>query len=99
VVITDGGTKPRTADARDPLKCVTEKSPEKAGAWVLHDPINDAPCGGCVTSDDPNWGGPQLRHTGKSVVAFGEGHVELLKSSRWYWGGTPWLDPKIGGGQ
>jgi hypothetical protein len=32
-------------------------------------------------------------------VAFGEGHVELLKSSRWYWGGTPWLDPKIGGGQ
>lgn len=99
VVITDGGTKPRSADAKDPLKCVTEKTPEKAGAWVLHDPSNDAPCSGCVTSDDPNWGGPQLRHSGKSVVAFGEGHVELLKSSRWYWGGSPWLDPKVGGGQ
>ena len=41
-VVSDGGTKPRTADIRDPLKCVTEKTPEKPGAWVLHDPLNDA---------------------------------------------------------
>ena len=97
VVITDGGSKPRAADIRDPLKCVTDKTPEKPGAWVLHDPQNDAPCSGCVTSDDGNWGGPHVRHGGKSVVAFGEGHVELLKPSRWYWAGTPWLDPARGG--
>ena len=96
-VITDGGSKPRTADIRDPLKCVTEKTPEKPGAWVLHDPLNDAPCTGCVTSDDPNWGGPHVRHAGRSVVTFGDGHTENMKPSRWYWAGTPWLDPARGG--
>jgi prepilin-type N-terminal cleavage/methylation domain-containing protein len=100
----DGGDHRRRHQAalgrrEGPAEMRDREIAEKAGAWVLHDPINDAPCSVCVTSDDPNWGGPQLRHTGKSVVAFGEGHVELLKSSRWYWGGASWLDPKIGGGQ
>ena len=26
-----------------------------------------------------------------------DGHVENLKPSQWYWAGTPWLDPFIGG--
>ena len=94
VNVTDGASKP--VATKDPLKCVTEKSPEKAGAWVLHDPMNSAPCDGCVVSDDPNWGGPHLRHAGKSNVSFADSHVEALKSSRWYYGGTPWLKPELG---
>ena len=93
--LTDGATQP--ASTTDPNKCVTEKSKEKAGAWVLHDPTNDAPCSGCVTSSDPNWGGPHLRHGGKSNLTFADSHAETLKASRWYYGGSKWLKPSEGG--
>lgn len=96
VYMTDGGSRP--VNTTDPLKCVTEKSPEKAGCWIVHDPANDAPCGGCVTSEgDPNWGGPHLRHGGRSNVSFVDGHVQSMKASQWYWAGTPWLKVAIGG--
>jgi prepilin-type N-terminal cleavage/methylation domain-containing protein/prepilin-type processing-associated H-X9-DG protein len=95
VNVTDGGTKP--VATKDPMKSVTVKSPEKAGAWVLHDPMNSAPCDGCVTSDDPNWGGPHLRHSGKSNVSFADSHVETLVASKWYYGTSPWLKADLGG--
>lgn len=98
VLITDSGSQP--LNTRDPQRCVTVKSPEKAGAWVLHDPQNSTPCDGCVTApstQDPNWGGPHLRHSARSNVAFADAHVEALRSSRWYYGGTPWLKPALGG--
>ena len=95
VLFSDGGSKP--VNSPDPNKCVTIKSPEKAGAWVLHDPANDAPCSGCVTSDDGNWGGPHLRHNGRSNVTFADTHVEALKASKWYWSNSPWLKPSVGG--
>lgn len=91
-VVTDGASQP--VATKDPLKCVTVKSAEKAGAWVLHDPVNSSPCDGCVTvpsTQDPNWGGPHLRHSGKSNVSFADSHVESMLSSRWYYGGSPWL--------
>ncbi len=95
VLYTDAGVKPlRTAD---PLRCVTEKSPEKSGCWMIHDPGNDAPNTGDVTSDDPNWGGPHLRHGGRTAVAFVEGHSEGVQPRKWYWSGTPWLKPEEGG--
>jgi len=94
VHMTDGGTIPIATD--DPLKCVTEKSVEKPGCWIVHDPKNDDPCVGCCTSPaDPNWGGPHLRHSGKSAVAFVDTHVESLVSAKWYWAGTPWLRPDL----
>ena len=96
--ITDGASQP--IDSKDPLKCVTVLSPEKPGAWVLHDPSNSAPCTGCViapASGDPNWGGPHLRHSSKSNVALADGHVEPLPASRWYFGGSGWLKASIGG--
>jgi prepilin-type N-terminal cleavage/methylation domain-containing protein/prepilin-type processing-associated H-X9-DG protein len=92
---TDGGTQP--VHTTDPLRCVTEKSREKPGCWIVHDPGNSRPCNGCVTSGDPNWGGPHLRHSGRSNVSFTDGHAEVLRSSAWYWSGTPWLDPDRGG--
>jgi prepilin-type N-terminal cleavage/methylation domain-containing protein/prepilin-type processing-associated H-X9-DG protein len=94
--LTDGGTRP--VNTPDPLRSVTLQSPEKAGAWIIHDPANDAPCTGCVTSPgDPNWGGPHLRHSGRSNVAFADSHVEAMLASRWYFGRSPWLDPRRGG--
>lgn len=95
VHLTDAATKPlRTTD---PLRCVTTSSPEKPGAWIVHDPGDDAPCTGCTTSDDPNWGGPHPRHGGRSAVAFADGHAESLQPRQWYWAGTPWLKPELGG--
>ena len=96
VHLTDGGTRP--LNSRDPFKCVTPASPEKPGCWIVHDPANDAPCTGCVTSaGDPNWGGPHLRHNQRSNVLFADTHVETLRASDWYWAGTPWLKPDTGG--
>jgi prepilin-type N-terminal cleavage/methylation domain-containing protein/prepilin-type processing-associated H-X9-DG protein len=95
VHLTDAGTRPlRTGD---PETCVTAASPEKAGSWIIHDPENDAPNTGGVTSTDPNWGGPHPRHNGRSAVAFVDGHIESLRPSQWYWGDTPWLKPEVGG--
>jgi prepilin-type N-terminal cleavage/methylation domain-containing protein/prepilin-type processing-associated H-X9-DG protein len=98
VHLTDGGTRP--TNTKDPQKCVTAQSPEKPGCWIVHDPANDAPCTGCVTSQgDPNWGGPHLRHNGRSNVLFADGHIQAMKASQWYWAGTPWLKPAVGGEQ
>jgi prepilin-type N-terminal cleavage/methylation domain-containing protein/prepilin-type processing-associated H-X9-DG protein len=97
VMLTDSGSRP--IKSKDPEKCVTPKSPEKPVSWIVHDPDNDAPCTGCVTSvDDPNWGGPNLRHLNRSNVAFADAHVQTMKASQWYWSFTPWLIPSIGGG-
>jgi prepilin-type N-terminal cleavage/methylation domain-containing protein/prepilin-type processing-associated H-X9-DG protein len=96
VYMTDGGTRP--VNTTDPTKCVTSASPEKPGCWIVHDPARDEPCTGCVVAPgDPNWGGPHLRHNQRSNVAFVDGHVEALKSAVWYYSGTPWLKPDLGG--
>ncbi|MGV3772870.1 MAG: prepilin-type N-terminal cleavage/methylation domain-containing protein [Verrucomicrobiales bacterium] len=97
VYFTDAGSQP--VATRDPMKSVTAKSPEKPGSWIVHDPQNDSPCNGCVTSpNDPNWAGPHLRHNQRSNVGFVDGHVQTMKASEWYWSGTPWLLPNRGGG-
>jgi prepilin-type N-terminal cleavage/methylation domain-containing protein/prepilin-type processing-associated H-X9-DG protein len=79
VYLTDGGTRPENTE--DPLRCVTVRSPEKPGCWIVHDPAEDAPCTGCVTSaGDPNWGGPHPRHSGRSAILFVDSHVESFQS-------------------
>jgi len=95
VDLTDSGSKP--LNTKDPLKCVTITSKEKPGCWIVHDPANDAPNTGGVTNDDGNWGGPILRHMGKSNIVFADAHAENMAASKWYWGGTPWLKPDEGG--
>ena len=97
VMFTDSGTRP--TNTSDPNRAVTDSSPEKPGAWIVHDPLRDEPCSGCVTSPgDPNWGGPHPRHMKRSEVAFADAHVEALRPRSWYWTGTPWLKPDLGGG-
>jgi prepilin-type N-terminal cleavage/methylation domain-containing protein/prepilin-type processing-associated H-X9-DG protein len=93
--LADAGTKP--INTTDPLKCVTDSTPEKPGCWILHDPGDDAPNNGGVTNDDPNWGGPMPRHNGRNAIAFMDGHIGSLRPSAWYWSLTPWLQPNLGG--
>jgi len=91
VLLTDSGTY---GDAsKNPS--VTVDSPTKLGAWMLGDPVAGQ-CPGCVTGGNPNWCGPHLRHSAKSNVTFVDGHVEGM-SAFWYFGNTPWLDPRRGG--
>ncbi len=94
VYLSDSGTK--AVDSTDPTKCVTLKSPEKAQSWVLEDPAGFG--GGYVTSDDPNWGGPSVRHAERSNVGFMDGHATAMKATQWYYRFTPWLNPGFGGG-
>ena len=95
VAVVDSGSRP--LKTKEPLKAVTIASKPKHGAWVLHDPVNSEPCPDCVTTEDPNWGGPQLRHSERSNVLFVDGHIEALRARQWYYGGTPWLRPDQGG--
>ena len=94
VYITDSGT--RAKDTTDPNQCVTKTSTEKTEVWVLDDVGGFG--GGTVASDEPNWGGPSIRHDGRSEVSFLDGHAEGMKPSQWYWRWTPWLNPSQGGG-
>jgi prepilin-type N-terminal cleavage/methylation domain-containing protein/prepilin-type processing-associated H-X9-DG protein len=91
VYMTDSGT--RANASKNPA--ITPKSPPKLGAWMLGD-VQVGDCPGCVTGDNPNWCGPQLRHNEKSTEGFADGHVEVMKGF-WYYGNTPWLDPLRGG--
>jgi prepilin-type N-terminal cleavage/methylation domain-containing protein/prepilin-type processing-associated H-X9-DG protein len=92
VHIVDGGTA--ATPTTDPNKCVTETTLKKPGAWIVHDVGNDSPCVGCVSSPgDPNWGGPDPRHAGRSNNLYTDGHVEAQRPRVWYWSKTPWLNP------
>ena len=42
--------------------------------------------------------GPHARHVQRSNIAFTDSHVESLKPAKWYYSGTGWLRPEIGGG-
>jgi prepilin-type N-terminal cleavage/methylation domain-containing protein/prepilin-type processing-associated H-X9-DG protein len=97
VHITDGGTQAR--NTRDSTRCVTVNSPQKQGCWIVDDPgKSSGACAGCTTTSDPNWGGPMLRHNAKSNIAFVDGHIAPMESRQWYYSGTPWLNPELGGG-
>jgi prepilin-type N-terminal cleavage/methylation domain-containing protein/prepilin-type processing-associated H-X9-DG protein len=92
VLLTDSGTLPVNTTNR--ARCVTEQSPQKAGAFVLNDPAATRPNSLVVDPNNPDWCGPELRHnSGRSVVAMTDGHVEMKTAMEWYWGGTPWLYP------
>jgi prepilin-type N-terminal cleavage/methylation domain-containing protein/prepilin-type processing-associated H-X9-DG protein len=91
IFMADSGTRPSTSK----IPAVTPDSPKKSGAWMLGDPKVGS-CPDCVTGDNPNWCGPALRHNQRSNNGFADGHTEAMKGF-WYYGDTPWLDPKRGG--
>ena len=91
IFMTDSGTQPSASQT----PAVTPKSKLKLGAWMLGDP-QVGQCPGCVTGSNPNWCGPHPRHNQRSSNGFSDGHVESMTVD-WYYGNTPWLDPKRGG--
>lgn len=96
VLLADSGSTPQNTS--DASVCVTQQSPQKAGGFIIDDPA--APGQGALVTepDNADWCGPELRHNdGRSVVAMTDGHVDVMKASQWYWAGTPWLNPAIGG--
>ena len=96
VYFTDGGAL--AVNSEDPNEAITTDSPLKAGCWILSDPSSDlAASATAADPDDANWGGPHPRHRGRCNTAFVDGHVEALKPSQWYWAGTPWMNPEVGG--
>jgi len=96
VHIVDGGTL--AVNTKDPLKCVTPASKPKYGCWIVSDPSSTkAGASAAASADDPNWGGPHLRHSERSNVIFVDGHSEALAASKWYYATTPWLRPEKGG--
>ena len=94
VYVTDAGVF--ATDTIDPKKCVTVNSIEKTEVWCLDDVAGFG--GSMVVSAAENWGGPSIRHGGRSEVGFLDGHGEGMKPSQWYWRWTPWLNPDRGGG-
>ena len=101
VLLADGGAKASTT-----IPSVTEKSEVKNRAWLLNDPVkngftNVACCAFATTvpdSGNQDWAGPSMRHRGKTVTGFVDGHVKAVDPNRWYYPNTPWLDPQVGGG-
>ena len=76
------------------------KNHSKVGAFMIGDPavmINGSGCPPCMTGlGNPWWGGPHLRHGGRSVNSLSDGHVEAMKPF-WFHARTPWLNPAFGG--
>jgi prepilin-type processing-associated H-X9-DG protein len=94
VHITDGGSQ--AVNTADPAKCVTPQSKPKYGCWILSDPSSSKAGSAGAATDDPNWGGPHLRHSERSNVLFVDGHIESMRP-HWYYARSPWLNPQIGG--
>lgn len=42
-------------------------------------------------------GGPLPRHLGFCSVGFADGHVKSMKVEKFYYSGSPWLKPEVGG--
>jgi prepilin-type processing-associated H-X9-DG protein len=55
------------------------------GCWIIQ-----------TTQWDVNWGGPNPRHSDTANVGFVDGHVKAMQST-WYYNGSPWLNPAVGG--
>jgi prepilin-type N-terminal cleavage/methylation domain-containing protein len=93
VYLSETGTQ--AINTSDPARCVTLASPEKVESWLADDVGGFG--GSFVCGDDPNWGGPSIRHGGRGSVNFLDAHTASMKSSEWYWRWTPWLNPALGG--
>ncbi|MEO7717785.1 MAG: prepilin-type N-terminal cleavage/methylation domain-containing protein [Capsulimonas sp.] len=87
VLMADGGTTTISA-----APYLVPNLP-KHTAWNLIDP-QDA--NGQSANED--WSGPTVRHSNNMTeTLFTDGHVKGMRVDRWYYSGTPWLDPDRGG--
>jgi prepilin-type N-terminal cleavage/methylation domain-containing protein/prepilin-type processing-associated H-X9-DG protein len=91
VYMADGGVRVATA-----APWVTPTSPVKAASWIFGDPAA-AIAPNMQGTTNENCAGPSLRHLETSNVAFVDGHVKSLRSEKWFYPSSPWLNPAIGG--
>ena len=98
VSFTDGGVQ---ASATAPFVTATAKT----ASYLLFDPTTDstgtmsfAP-GNAVAAPatDISWAGPAARHLETANVAFADGHVKSLRTEKFYYGNSPWMDTARGG--
>ena len=75
---------------------VTESSPVKSIAYLLEDPTA-GPFSSLVTGTNGDWGAPAIRHSTLANVGLMDGHAKAMRSERFYYGASPWLDPNQGG--
>lgn len=85
VIVTDGGV---VGSATAPFTTQTSKPL----SWIMAPPENAN-----VQSANEDWAAPNARHLGTAVVAFADGHVKSMRTDKWYYTATPWLDPAVGG--
>ncbi|RYX83757.1 DUF1559 domain-containing protein [bacterium] len=85
VILADGGL---TASATPPYVTTTQKPT----SWILVDPTD-----GNAQSANEDWAAPNSRHLETGVLAFADGHAKSMRTSKWYYANTPWLDIAIGG--
>jgi len=82
---------------------------EKANVWYIHPSWTGSYGGNAATVDgtgrnnrvngtaDQNWGAPSPRHLDTSNVLFADGHVKALRTDKYYFNGSTWLDRTVGG--
>lgn len=103
VFMADGGSQAGTGTPTPANNSVNETSVEKPSAFILQDPganITSGACASCTTQSpaaQPGWGGPRVRHLQTSVVGFADGHVKSMRAEQWYYSGSNWLNPNVGG--
>ena len=73
---------------------------DKDLTWVLVDPTTDH--NGSLGTVSVALGGvsvaaPNARHLNTVVVGFVDGHVKAMRTEKFYYGDSPWLDPARGG--
>jgi prepilin-type N-terminal cleavage/methylation domain-containing protein/prepilin-type processing-associated H-X9-DG protein len=91
VLFCDGGSRAAAA-----APWAREDADLKPGSWLLQDPAAGwfPALPGSANTD---WAAPAIRHSGFVNVSFVDGHVKAMKAEQFYFGNSPWLDPRRGG--
>ncbi len=69
---------------------------ELAGGFILEDYSSIYTFGIPATGSGAR-GGPLARHLELTNVAFADGHVKALRIEKWYYSGSNWMKPGVGG--
>ena len=64
----------------------------KPEAWITKSDISWT-----TSATNPDWGAPAARHMDTAVVLFADGHVKSLRTDKFWFSGTTWFDPAVGG--
>lgn len=92
IYLADGAT---VINASAPY--VTPANAHKSNAWIMADPADVNGNAEMKSATAGSWGGPSIRHLEMGNVGFVDGHVKAMKTEKWFYDNTPWMNPNIGG--